>query len=102
MNVFLAALFGGFLQVAGSLVGRVLLSLGISYAVFTGVDAALSGIKQEAFLALAGATSFAPHMASFVGVLQIGTCLNIVFSAWAARLVLAGMTSGTIKRMVLK
>jgi len=102
MQVFLAALFGGFLQVAGSLVGRVLLSLGISYAVFTGVDAALTAVKQDAFTALASATGFAPQMAAFIGVLQIGTCMNIIFSAWAARLVLAGMTSGTIKRMVIK
>lgn len=102
MNLFLSALFGGLVQVAGSLVGRVLLSLGISYLVYTGVDAALSGMKQQAFAALSSATSFAPQLSAFVGVLQIGTCLNIIFSAWAARLALAGMTSGTIKKMVVK
>jgi len=102
MQLFIAALLGGLLQAAGSLVGRVLISLGIGFAVFTGVDASLAYVKTEAMASLASATSIAPQLASFVGVLQIGTAFNIVFSAWSARLVLAGITGGTLKRMVVK
>jgi len=102
MNLFISALLGGLVQVAGTLVGKVLLSLGIGFVVFSGVDAALTGIKQQAMSSFLSATSFGPTVASLAGVLQVGTCINIMFSAWAARLVLAGITGGTVKRMVLK
>ncbi len=102
MNVFIAALLGGLIQAAGSLVGRVLISLGVGFVVFTGVDAALGSIKQQAMAALMSATAFGPQLSAFVGVLQVGTVINILFSAWSARLVLAGLTGGTLKRMVLK
>ena len=38
MPVFIAALIGGLVSAAGSLVGRVLVSLGIGYVVFSGLD----------------------------------------------------------------
>lgn len=102
MNLFIAALLGGLVQAAGTLVGRVLISLGVGFVVFTGVDASITAIKGQALASLNSATSFGPQIAAFIGVLQVGTCINIVFSAWSARLVLAGLTGGTLKRMVLK
>lgn len=102
MNFFISALLGGLVQVAGSLVGRVLLSLGIGYVVYSGVDAALSSVKAAAFAQLASASSVVPQIERFIGVFQVGTCFNILFSAWASRLVLAGISGGSLKRMVLK
>ena len=102
MNLFLSALFGGFIQIAGTLVGRVLLSLGIGYVAYTGIDLALGAIKDQAFTWLSSASSISPQIERFMGVFQIGTCFNIIFSAYAAKLVLNGMVGGTIKRMVQK
>ena len=102
MQIFLAALFGGFLQVAGSLVGRVLLSLGIGYVTFTGVDLALTAVRDMAFAQLDASSSAMPVVRQFLGVFQVGTCFNIIFSAYSARLVLNGLTGGSIKRMVTK
>lgn len=101
MHMFIAALLGGLVQIAGTLVGKVLLSLGIGFVVYSGIDAALDTIKDLAFDSLAGVASFGPALVELVGVLQIGTCLNIVFSAYAARLVLAGVTGGALKRMTI-
>lgn len=101
MHLFIAALLGGLVQIAGTLVGRVLLSLGIGFVVYSGVDAALDTVKALAFDKLGTVASFGPTLVELVGVLQVGTCLNIVFSAYAARLVLAGVTGGALKRMTL-
>lgn len=97
MPVFIAALIGGLVSAAGSFVGRVLIALGIGFVTFTGVDIALEALKAQAFAGLA-----ALPVAGILGTLKIGTGLNIVFSAITARLVLNGLTSGTIKRMVYK
>ncbi|MGM9480323.1 DUF2523 family protein [Roseateles sp. NT4] len=39
--LFLGALIGALISAAGTLVGRVLLSLGIGYASYSGIDAGL-------------------------------------------------------------
>ncbi|WP_439462631.1 DUF2523 family protein [Roseateles sp. NT4] len=41
MPLFLGALIGALISAAGTLVGRVLLSLGIGYASYSGIDAGL-------------------------------------------------------------
>ena len=102
MNMFIAALLGGLVQVAGSLVGRVLLSLGIGFVAFTGAAAAPSSVKTAPLAQLPSAPAVVPQIERFIGVFQVGTCFNILFSAWASRLVLAGISGGALKRMVLK
>ena len=48
MPIFIAALLGGLIQAAGTLVGRVLLSLGFGYVSYTALDSSLSWIKSSA------------------------------------------------------
>lgn len=102
MPVFIAALIGGLVQAAGSLVGRVLISLGVGFVVYQGVDVALTTFKTEVFASLAQGVSALPMIDRFMGVFQVGTCFNIIFSALSARLVLSGLTGGAIKRMIFK
>lgn len=100
MPIFLAALLGGLVQICGSLVGRVLLSLGIGYATYGGLSVLATWIKDEIF----------DHMSSLpIGILnslalmQVDVAINIVFSAYAARMVLAGFRpNGTITKMIIK
>lgn len=99
MPLFLASLWGGLISVAGTLVGRVLISLGIGYVTFTGVDASLDWAKAEFLAGLSGAPAAAVGLA---GVLKVGQCVSMLLSALTARLVLAGLTSGSITRMVVK
>ena len=102
MPVFLASLLGGLVSATGTFVGRALISLGISYVVYRGIEAGMEAFKAKAFAALGGVSAF-PVAADLAGVLQIGTCLNILFSAYLTKLVLSGMSaSGSLTKMVVK
>jgi hypothetical protein len=99
MPLFLAALLGGLVQAAGSLVGRVLIALGIGYVSYTGISVLLDWIKAQAISYLTGAPA---TVVAIMGLLKIDVALSILFSAMAARLVLQGLTSDKITRMVIK
>lgn len=97
MPVFIAALLGGLVSAAGTLVGRVLVSLGLGYVTFQGVDASITWARDFAvgkFAALSG------NALAVVSTLQIGTVISILTSALLARMVLQGLTGGAIKRLV--
>jgi len=99
MPLFLAALWGGLIQVAGTLVGRVLLSVGIGYVTFTGVDTSLDWAKAQFLSGLAGMPASSLALA---GIMKVGVCVSMLLSAVVARITLAGLTSGTLKKMVVK
>ena len=46
MPLIIAALWGALIEIAGTLVGKVLVSLGIGYAVYTGVDTSITWAKM--------------------------------------------------------
>ncbi len=99
MPAFVAALWGAFISILGTVVGKVLVSLGIGYVSYTALDAGFSAIKAQV------ASSFGGLAAQSLAVLsacQVGSAVAIIFSAIAARMVLDGITGGTLKRMVLK
>ena len=99
MPAFIAALLGGLVSVAGSIVGRVLLALGIGYVAYSGVSALLDALKAQVVSTLQGAPS---TVVQIMSLLKVDVSLSILFSALAARLILKGLTSDTIKRMVVK
>lgn len=99
MPLFLASLWGGLISVLGTVVGRVLLSLGIGYASFTAVDTSIAFAKAQFLTGLAGLPATA---LGIMAVLKIGTCVSMLTSALLMRLTLGGMAAGTIRRMVIK
>nr|WP_316644047.1 DUF2523 domain-containing protein [uncultured Roseateles sp.] len=99
MPLFIAALLGGLVSAAGTLVGKVLISLGIGYVVYTGVDFSLEWIKLMINASFAG---LPPQTMQIMSTLKLGSFAAVLFSALAARLVLDGLTGGSIKRMVQK
>lgn len=99
MPLFIAALLGALIQGAGTLVGKVLISLGIGYVAYSGLDTLIDTAKTELFSRIAGQGAVVVQLA---GVLQIGTCVNIIASAYLARLVVAGLTNGKLTSMVTK
>jgi hypothetical protein len=101
MPLIIAALWGGFLSALGSIVGRVLVSLGIGYVAFSGANALQGWIKDRAFEYLNSASSISTQVTQLMGVLQIGTCISILFSAVSIALGLK-LTSGVVKKMVVK
>ena len=92
-------LLGGLVQIAGTLVGKVLISLGIAYVTYAGVDTALTYAKTQFVAQLGGIPVMAVQVA---GLAKVGVCLSMLISALSARLLMQGLTSGTMKRMIVK
>jgi hypothetical protein len=80
----------------GQIVAKTLVSLGIGYASYTGMNA-LVDMNQAQILALLN--TLPPTTVQLIGVLKVGVCLNIWFSAFLIKLTLWGMNSDTITRM---
>lgn len=101
MPLFVAALMGALISAAGSIVGRVLIGLGIGLLVFSGVNTLLNTARDVAFQYLNQASAVA-EIGRYMGLLQIGTCVNILFSALLIRLTLNGLTGDTLKKWVTR
>ena len=99
MPLFLAALLGGLIQAAGSFVGRALIALSVGYVTYTGISALLGWIKSQVVSYLTGAPA---NVVAIMGLLRIDVAVSIIFSAMAARLVLQGLTSDKLTKMVIK
>lgn len=99
MPIFIAAIGGMLLNLVGSLVGRVLVALGIGVVTYTGISASLAFLKQQA---IASFFSLPPEVLSIVGAMKVGVAISIVSSALVARMVLNGLTGDTMKRWVYK
>ncbi len=99
MPRLLLALGSLLLEIVGSMAGRVLLSLGIASVTYTGMNASLTFLKTQAVNALSG---LGADVVQMLGVLKVGSCISIVFSAMLARLLINGVSSDTFKRWVHK
>lgn len=99
MPVFIAALLGGLVQAAGTLVGRVLLSLGIGFATFQGIDTTMAWGKSMFLSNLAGLPAVGVQLA---GYMKVGVCVSMLMSALVVRLTIQGLSGGTLKKMVQK
>ncbi|MDR2239277.1 MAG: DUF2523 domain-containing protein [Zoogloeaceae bacterium] len=96
--VFVSAIIGALLWVISSIVGRVLIALGVTFITYAGLDFTIDhfkGIFLQASSALPG------QVIGILGLLKIGTCFNILVSAMAARLVLDGIQSGSVTKMLV-
>src|SRR5881394_779133 len=99
MPIFLAALWGALIPMLGSMVGQVLLSLGIGYLAYTGIDASITFAKVQFVASLGGLPAGAVGVLS---VLKIGTAVSMLCSALLMRLTMAGMKNGAMRRMAVK
>lgn len=99
MPLFLASLLGGLIQIAATLAGRVVLALGFSVVVYSGISTSLDFIKAQAVASLGHLSG---QTLAVVGMLQIDTAVSILSSAVAARLLLKGLTNGSLARWVTK
>lgn len=99
MPLIIGWIIGGFVTAAGTLVGKVLMSLAIGYVVYSGVDTSMAWAKAAFLSGVSGMPAKAIAMA---GVLKVGVCVSLMLSALTTRLVMSGLTSGSIKRLVQK
>lgn len=99
MQIFIGLLIGALIDVLGTLVGKILVSLGIGYAVFTGVDLSITWARDYAINAI---SSQGGNTVAVASTLKVGVCISILTSALVTRLTIAGLTSGTLKRFKVK
>ena len=90
---------GAFLNIVGSLVGRVLVAVGMGVVSFTGITALLNYFKG---LAVSNLLALPPGVLGILSIMKVGTCISMVFSAMLIRFTIQGMTSDTFKTWVKK
>lgn len=98
MNPWIASLIGGFVQAAGTMVGRVMIALGFSYVTYSGLDASFGWIKNQIAVEFGGLPAQALAVLSAA---RVGSAVAVVMSAIAARMVLSGLVDGA-KKLVVK
>lgn len=97
--IIAASSIGGILlTITTSLVGRVLLALGLGLVTYNALDPLLEQFQANYFSQFTGVPA---DILGFVGLLKVGEAAQIVFAALATRLFLAGV-NGAIKRWVVK
>lgn len=94
-----AAIWAALSGVLGSLVGQVLVALGIGYVSYSGIDVILNYGKT---LILDNLNATGTSIVGVLGLLKVGTAINIMFSAVAAKMTIAGVKSGAVKHMRIK
>lgn len=100
MPIFIAALLGGLIQAAGTLVGRVLLSLGFGYVAYTGMDTSLDWLRTQITQSFSG---FGSQSMAVLSALNAGSGIAVLISALGVRLLLDGLSAGgSIRKLVLK
>lgn len=93
-------MFGGWLATAaGSLVGRVLLGLGMSYITYSGFDLSVTWLLNQI---KSNFSSMGADTVSFLAWLWVDKAIGLVFSAYSAALVIK-MAGGTkLTKLVTK
>lgn len=94
MPLIIAAFWNALLAILGSIVGRVVTSLGMGVVTYTGVSASMTFFKD---LAVQHLTQLPPAVFGMLGLMKIGVCVSMVISAIVMRLTLNGMQSDTVK-----
>jgi hypothetical protein len=106
MPIFPAVLAGGVATaiVAGMASGamqivlKVLAGLGMGYVAYQGADLLVTQNEEQVLLLI---STFPPLVVTVLGVLKVGVCLKIVFSAMIMRLTIFGLNQSVIRRMVV-
>lgn len=91
------ALLGGLLSIAGSMVGRVLLALGISYVTYKGFDTSIAWLLNQV---KSNISAMPASIVSFLAWLYVDKAISLVFSAYATAAAIKVSTSGTLTKMV--
>lgn len=97
--VIAATLIGGLISVTGTIVGRVLVALGVGVVTYTGVQVGIDSLLSNLDSAVSGVPA---DILGLLGFMRVGEAMNIIISAMSARMLLNGLQGDTIKKWVLK
>jgi hypothetical protein len=99
MPWIIAIALRGLVWVASSAFAQALVGLGIGVVTYTGTRVLLGSYKAQAVAAFVG---LGPDVLGMLGVLKVGQCISILFSALAIRAGLSGANSDVVKRFIKK
>jgi hypothetical protein len=99
MPAILFALGTLLINISTTLVGRVLLALGMGVATFTGMQTTLGYIGMQF---VEKVRLLPPEVVGMLGVMKLGVCVSIITSAVAVKLLMNGLTGDTFKRWVMR
>lgn len=97
MPIFLASLLGGLINIAGTLVGRVLLALGISAVTYTGLSQTFDFLRDQAINSF---QALPPEIVGMLALMKVGSSFSIILSAIVVKWTLQGLTGGNMRRLV--
>lgn len=95
MPVFIGSLWGGFLGIIGTVVGRVAVALGIgliSYIGFGSIIEEITSYGKEALISLPD------ELKKILGLLRIGESFSLLTGTVTVKMIANGMKNGTIRR----
>jgi hypothetical protein len=99
MQFLVAALAGALLQICASIVGRVLLALGLGFVAFTGINVLTDSVIAQVKNSFSG---FSADVVSFLAFLWVDKALAVLFSAYTASATIKFAGGTTIKKLVMK
>lgn len=95
----ITALLGGLLTICGSLVGRVLIALGMAYVTYSGFDVVINWLLDKI---KADMNSMPADVVNFMAFLWVDKAIGMVFSAYGAALAVKMAGSTKITKLVTK
>lgn len=101
MPAVIAVLWASFYSMIGTLVGRVLFSLGMGFFTYGGISIMLDQIKAQVIANFSGAGGV---ILGILATAKVDQCISILFSAVLIKFTLAGMNkaNGTITKLGVK
>lgn len=99
LPVFIPAIIGGLVSAVGTLVGKVLVGLGIGYVTYTGITPLVDLVVASV---ISNVQALPAQTLGIVKRLGLGIVISMFASAFVVRMTLAGLQSGSIKKMVQK
>ncbi len=93
----------GFLvsHVLTSFIFKLLGSLGIGYAVFSGIDVLMDTLNTYIQSQIANTGQLGPAIVQMLGVLRVADGLNLILSAVSVRYLFLGAVGGSIRKFSL-
>jgi hypothetical protein len=95
----LTALLGGLLTIAGSVVGRVLLALGMGFVTYSGFDVGVAWLLDQI---KGNIGQMGADTVNFLAFMWVDKAIGLVFSAYSAALVVKMAGSTKLTKLVTK
>ena len=95
----ITALWGFFLTILPTVVGRVLLALGLTFVAYTGIDTTITFILDNIKASFAGLPA---DIAEFFAWIWIDKCVTLIFSAYTAAMTFKMAGSTVLKGITWK